>query len=247
MNPRISIITVCFNSALTIEKTIKSVLNQTFLCSEYIIVDGDSKDETLEIVNRYKPLFEKKNIVLKVISERDNGIYDAMNKGIKNATGEIVGILNSDDWFNENALEVVSNTFVETNFDYFFADIQIIKKNGKKIIKHSKNGKFITTRHWNHPTAFVTKKTYEDLGLFSLHSLYDDFDFYLRVKKAKKNIVVSNIVLANFVIGGASNKKGLKAASMRCKNRYWCYRHNGFSRFYWFECFFMEIIKAIIA
>lgn len=101
---KISIITVCFISAKTIEKTVESVLNQKFEDYEYIIVDGASSDGTLQIIDRYKPLFGSK---LKVISEPDNGIYDAMNKGIGLAGGQLIGIVNSDDYLEPEALNKV--------------------------------------------------------------------------------------------------------------------------------------------
>lgn len=242
-----SIITVCFNSEKTIERTIKSVLNQTSHDFEYVIIDGKSTDATLEIINGYKELFEKNHINLRIISEKDNGMYDAMNKGILLARGEIIGIINSDDWFEPIAVETAIQTFEETNCDLFFADLRIIRKNGKKILKKARLRKFATTRNWNHPTSFVAKRTYEELGLFSLHSMYDDWDFYLRVKKENKKIVIKNIVLANFVFGGVSNKKTLKDAITRCKYKYWCYRNNNFSRLYWFECFVMEIAKFFLS
>ena len=93
---KVSIVTVCYNSAATIEHTIQSVLSQSHDNIEYIVVDGGSTDDTLNIIDKYK------NKLSKVISEPDHGIYDAMNKGIKNATGEIVGILNSDDFYETN-------------------------------------------------------------------------------------------------------------------------------------------------
>ena len=103
---KFSIITPCFNSENTIERTLKSVLNQTYSMYEYIIVDGGSTDSTLDIIRSYKDFFGDK---LKVISEPDNGIYDAMNKGISWATGDFVGIVNSDDFYEEDCLTIVSS------------------------------------------------------------------------------------------------------------------------------------------
>ena len=100
--PQFSIITICYNSSATIERTIKSVLAQTFTDYEYIIVDGGSKDSTLDIVKKYEPLFDGR---MKWKSEPDKGIYDAMNKGISRSSGTIIGIVNSDDWLEADALE----------------------------------------------------------------------------------------------------------------------------------------------
>ena len=105
MNPLISIITVCFNSSKTIRQTIESVLNQTYTNIEYILVDGKSTDNTVAIIEEYAPQFTAKGIVYRWVSEPDAGIYDAMNKGIKLATGEWIGIINSDDWYELDACE----------------------------------------------------------------------------------------------------------------------------------------------
>lgn len=102
--PFFSIITVCFNSATTIERTIKSILNQNFSDYEYIIVDGGSTDETIGIIKKYEPLFQGR---LKWKSESDKGIYDAMNKGILRSEGTIIGIVNSDDWLEYDTLQTV--------------------------------------------------------------------------------------------------------------------------------------------
>ena len=246
-NIKISIITVCYNSEKTIKRTLDSLLSQTYQNFEYIIVDGLSSDNTLEIIKSFEPSFKSKNISFKVISEPDNGMYDAMNKGIKISSGEIVGIINSDDWFEPNALETVASSFKLYNYDLFFANLRIIKANGKEMIKKAKIKRFITSRNWNHPTTFVKRTIYNELGLFSLHSIYDDWDFYLRVRRAKKKIYISNVVLANFTFGGISNKKSFKSAMARCRYRYWCYRNNHYSRFYWIECFIMEFVKYLLS
>ena len=246
-NPLVSIITVCFNSKTTIEKTISSVLNQTYKNIEYIIVDGLSTDGTIEVINRFVDLFKKNNISFKVVSEKDNGIYDAMNKGISMSRGEIIGIINSDDWYEPIAVETAVNMYQETKYDLFYADIRIIKQNGKSFIKKAKKRKLASSRYWNHPTTFITAKTYDDLGKYKCHCIYDDFDMYLRVRKAKKNIRIKNMVLANFTMGGVSNKKSIKNAIKRYKFRYWCYRNNVYSIFYFFECFLMEIVKFILS
>ena len=110
---KISIITATFNRAYVIKDCIESVLRQKYTDYEYIIVDGASKDNTVEIVNEYRQAFADKNYRYRIISEKDNGIYDAMNKGIRMATGDIVGIINSDDWYEPDALETVARTYSE--------------------------------------------------------------------------------------------------------------------------------------
>ena len=242
----ISIITVCFNSEKTIRNTIESVLNQTHGDVEYIIVDGASKDNTVEIVNEYRQAFADKNYRYRIVSEKDNGIYDAMNKGIRMATGDIVGIINSDDWYEPDALETVAKTYSETPFDMFYADIRILKQNGGSFIKHSRYDRFPSSRHWNHPTTFITKKTYDECGLYSCKGIYDDYDLILRIRRAGKKTVIVNKVLANFRMGGASNRKGLKAFMERIKARYRYYHDNGYSCLYIGECLATELAKLLI-
>lgn len=133
--PFFSIITISFNSEKTIERTINSVLAQTCKNYEYIVVDGNSKDATLDIIKKYEPMFEGR---MSWKSEPDKGIYDAMNKGIRRSKGDIIGIVNSDDWLEPNALENVWNAFEENGksldavycgwikFHYDNGDVQII-------------------------------------------------------------------------------------------------------------------------
>jgi glycosyltransferase involved in cell wall biosynthesis len=243
----VSLVTVCFNSEQTIRCTIESVLNQTYSEIEYIIVDGLSKDNTLEIVHEYDEKFTEKGYKYRVISEKDNGIYDAMNKGIQLAAGELVGIINSDDWYEPIAVETAVNTYKEAPYDMFYADINLVKANGAVMVKHSKHDRFPTSRHWNHPTTFVTKKTYDELGAFRCEGIHDDFDFILRVRRAGKRIVIKNVVLANFRTGGASNDKTLKKCVKRCKDRYRCYRNNKYSPLYFVECFAIEVAKFLLS
>lgn len=243
----VSIITVSFNSENTIRSTIESVLSQTYPCVEYIIVDGASTDNTVSVAREYQSRFDEKGYQYRIISEKDKGIYDAMNKGINMARGDIIGIINSDDWYEPLAVETAVNTYKKSTYDMFYASINLVKESGKTIVKRSKYDKFPTSRHWNHPTSFVTKKTYEELGAFRCEGIHDDFDFLLRVKKAGKKIVIGDEVLANFRTGGTSNDKSIKKCIRRCKDRYKCYRNNKYSRLYMFECVLMEISKFILS
>jgi glycosyltransferase involved in cell wall biosynthesis len=243
----VSIVTVCYNSENTVRATIESVLAQTYDKIEYLIIDGASSDGTVAIAEEYRERFAEKGYAYTIVSEKDNGIYDAMNKGINMARGEIIGIINSDDWYESLAVETVVNTYKKSPYDMFYASINLVKESGKTIVKKSKYDKFPTSRHWNHPTSFVTKKTYEELGAFRCEGIHDDFDFLLRVKKAGKKIVIGDEVLANFRTGGTSNDKSIKKCIRRCKDRYKCYRNNKYSRFYMIECVLMEISKFILS
>jgi len=242
----VSIVTVCYNSEKTIRKTIESVLAQSYDAIEYIIVDGASKDNTVTIAREYESLFREKGYRYRIISEADNGIYDAMNKGIQRAEGEIIGLVNSDDWYEPSAVETVVQTYRETSFDVFYADLNLVKDDGSVIVKHSRLDRFPSTRNWNHPTTFITKETYNAEGLYRCQSLYDDFDMILRLRRAGRKIVIRNVILSNFRTGGVSTQKSLKKCLQRMKARYRCYRNNGYSPLYIFECIAMETAKMII-
>lgn len=243
----VSIITVCYNSADTVAKAIESVLSQTYPYIEYIIVDGLSKDNTVEIAKGYEEAFRQKGYTYRIISEKDKGIYDAMNKGIRMAGGELIGMINSDDWYEPIAVETAVNAYQQENCDVFYGDINLIRSNGQIIVKKSRLDRFPSTRHWNHPTTFITKKAYDEVGLYHNEAIYDDFDLILRMRRAGKKIAIRNVVLANFKTGGVSNEKSLKKCFKRIKIRYKNYRNNGYSFLYIFECVAMEFAKLILS
>lgn len=187
---KISIITVSFNSALTIEDTIKSVLAQSNVDLEYIIIDGGSTDNTLEIVNKYK------DKIAKIISEPDKGIYDAMNKGIRMATGEVVGIINSDDFYEHNTvLDEVANCFESSKIDACYGNIKYVdRQDTEKQVRFWKAGNYEKKKlnsGWimPHPAFFVRKEVYDRFGLFNL-----DFriaaDYELMFRFLKNNIEI---------------------------------------------------------
>ena len=239
----VSIITVCYNSEDTIRRTIESVLNQTYEKIEYLIIDGQSSDNTVQIAHGYEELFRSRGYLFRVVSEKDKGLYDAMNKGIDLAHGELIGIINSDDWYEELAAETAVNAYLENAYDMFYGDVRLIKKDGRSMVKHSRYDRFPTSRHWNHPTTFITKSTYRELGGYSNSGVHDDFDLMLRIRKAGRKVVIKNVVLANFRVGGVSHDKSLSACGRRCRDRYRCYRNNGYSRWYWVECVMIEAAK----
>ena len=243
----VTIITICFNSEAVIKKTIESVLNQTYTDIEYIIIDGASKDKTVEIAESYKGTFAEKGIDYKIFSEPDKGIYDAMNKGIAKAAGELVGLINSGDFYEPQMIETAVKAYEEKPYDIFYGDINLIKDNGQIIVKKSKYDKFPTSRHWNHPTMVVRKAYYDEIGTYKCEGIHDDFEFFLRARKKNARITIKNITLANFMTGGASNKKSFRQCKKRCKDRFKAYRDNGYGIWSWFECVGIEIAKFILS
>lgn len=244
---KVTVITICFNSEAVIKKTIESVLNQTYTDIEYIIIDGASKDKTVEIAESYKDAFAEKGIDYKIFSEPDKGIYDAMNKGIAKATGELVGLINSGDFYEPIMIETAVKAYEEKPYDIFYGDINLIKDNGQIIVKKSKYDKLPTSRHWNHPTMVVRKAYYDEIGAYKCEGIHDDFEFFLRARKKNARITIKNVTLANFITGGTSNQKSFKQCKKRCKDRYKAYRDNGYGIWSWFECVGIEIAKFILS
>lgn len=240
-----SIITVTYNSENTLKRAMDSVINQTYPPKEYFIVDGNSTDNTVRIAEQYIETAKEKGINLIITSEPDNGIYDAMNKGIKKCTGEIIGMINSDDYYEEDALEKVKNVYEEKSFDVFFADLRMCLKDGRSFIKKARNRKYMTSRDWNHPTTFITKKTYEG-NLYKTETIHDDYDLILRLKKQGAKVEVLNEVIADFTMNGVSHERNLKKMFNRIGIKYRIYRQNGYSRFYITECLMVEIGKFIV-
>lgn len=210
--PLFSIITISYNSVKTIESTIKSVLDQSFKDFEYIIIDGGSTDGTIDIIKKYQPFFLDK---LFWISEKDSGIYNAMNKGILFSKGMIVGIVNSDDFLENDALENVFNSFNENNKSLnsiYTGDVNFIYNNNVKhvmksnINKHNYLMKNFFSIAINHPATFVPMNVYNRIGLFDENiRISSDSDFLYRCYVNKIPIVCLDKVLTNMRNGGTSN------------------------------------------
>lgn len=202
-----SIITVCYNSEATIERTIKSVLNQTYQNIEYIIVDGASTDGTLNIVKAYEAKFEGR---MRVISEPDDGIYFAMNKGIGIASGQLIGMINSDDWYESDAVETMVNFYdnmseVDRKYCILYGGMASWLGDEKKsysVGNHENMGNGDMTI--SHPTCFVSKVLYEELGGYDTKYISaSDYDFMLRMLK-RNDVSFSRVdhYIANFSCGG---------------------------------------------
>jgi glycosyltransferase involved in cell wall biosynthesis len=217
---KFSIITVCYNSVDTIDKTIMSVLAQSFQDFEYIIIDGASTDGTLEIIKKYAEQFPDK---ISYISEKDSGIYDAMNKGISRAKGELIGLLNSNDYYEENALEIVSKEYSGEKYQILYGIQRNIDETGEgksiRFIHHEKLCDDMIT----HPTCFVTKCVYSDYGVYDLtYKSASDYDFMLRIKSLHPDVKFYPIykVLTNFTLGGISSSVIGKIETHEIKYKY---------------------------
>lgn len=202
-NPLVSIITVVYNGEAFIEQTIKSVLTQTYTNIEYIIVDGNSTDGTLEIIKKYQ------SKIAKLISEKDSGIYNAMNKGLSIATGEIIAILNADDYYYPETIQQVVNQFNMNNADVIYGDLTKLRTiNGQDFFKDIKPDISLMEKTMPifHPSTFVKKKVYDVVGGFNeVYKLSSDYDFVYRVYKAGFKFDYLPKAIAVFRIGGASN------------------------------------------
>lgn len=241
---KVTIITVAYNRADTIATAIESVLNQTYSNIEYLVVDGLSKDKTAEIARKYIPLFKEKGMEMKVISEADRGMYDALNKGVSMATGELIGNINADDWYETIAVEKMVELYKKEDYDLAWADLRIIKQSGN-MIKKAHVGRLKTTTGFCHPTMFSKREALLELP-YACEQMDDDFEMILRAYKANKKIVTLNEVLANYRFGGMSTKKSVKDSAKRVKMKYATYKKHGYSFFYWFYCVAIETAKYIL-
>jgi glycosyltransferase involved in cell wall biosynthesis len=207
---KLSIITISYNSFATIEDTIKSVLSQNFDNLEYIIIDGNSTDSTLEIINKYR------NRISKIISEKDNGIYDAMNKGVFLASGDVIGILNSDDFYEDhNVLQDVMTCFEnDPELSILYGDLVYVKnKNINKAVRNWVSKPYYRNFFENgnvppHPTLFVKSSVYKEVGHFDLqYKLAADYEFMLRAFKRNifKSIYINRLIV-RMRLGGATNR-----------------------------------------
>jgi len=241
----VSIISVVFNREDTIAKAIESVLNQTYDNIEYIIVDGASTDSTLEIARSFIPVFrERPGRELRIISEPDEGMYDALNKGIRAAHGEIIGNINSDDWYELEAVEKMVDFYRKNCFDVAWGNIRIIMSSGS-FVKKARIGKLWTSSGFCHPSMFARREILLEYP-YACESMFDDFDFVTRVFRAGKKICLLDDLIANFVFGGMGNTKRIRDVFARIRGRYAFYKKHGFSPFYWFYCFAIEMAKFIL-
>jgi glycosyltransferase involved in cell wall biosynthesis len=204
---KVSIITVCFNSAATIRDTIESVIAQDYADIEYLVIDGGSDDTTMDIVAEYRDRIDV------VVSEPDRGIYDAMNKGIERASGDVIAILNSDDFYSSaTVIGKLMGCMEETSADTVFADLAIVDaKDTKRVIRYYESRGFHPGRlryGWMpaHPTLLVRRELYEKLGKFSLEfRIAADFEMVVRLyHNGRASYAYVPIVAVKMRAGGIS-------------------------------------------
>ena len=209
---KVSIITVAFNSAATIAHCMQSVLDQSYSNIEYIVVDGLSKDNTLNIVREFEPLFAGK---MRWIYENDNGIYDAMNKGLHMATGDVVGMLNSDDCFTDNdVIEKVAQAFTDDKIDAVYGDVHFVREtNLSRCVRYYSSAGF---RPWwlrfgimpAHPSFYARKEVFQKAGLYKTdYKIGGDFEMMVRLfKRFDIKTKYLPMVFVTMRMGGASTK-----------------------------------------
>ncbi|MCP4970709.1 MAG: glycosyltransferase [Arcobacter sp.] len=205
-NPLVSIITVVYNGSKYLQQTINSVTNQTYRNIEYIIIDGCSTDNTLEIIKK------NESQISNWISEPDNGLYDAMNKGINLAKGELIGIINSDDWYELNAVKYVVDAYKENKDKLIFhGDRYNITINGDRELYKYKPSKFrflYFSMTYNHPSMFFHKKIYEEHKYNVNFRVFSDYEFVLRLflLKPESFHYIPNPYV-NYRLGGISSNQ----------------------------------------
>ncbi len=207
--PKISVITVSYNSQSTIRKTVESVANQDYTNKEHVVIDGKSTDWTLDILD-----FCKQKIDI-LVSEEDEGIYDAMNKGILASSGDIIGILNSDDFYaDQNILTQVAEIFEKSKCDCLYGDLVYVSRgDSSKVVRYWQSGDFNSKNLDNgwmlpHPTFFVRREVYEKYGLYRL-DLNSAADYEMTLRLLYHNslkVVYLNKILVKMRVGGMSNR-----------------------------------------
>lgn len=229
---KISIITATFNSGLTLRDTMESVLSQDYTDFEYIIIDGASTDNTLQLITDYQSKFGDK---LRYISEKDKGIYDAMNKGIKMATGDIVGILNSDDFYtSDDILSRVASALQNPNIDAVYGDIHFVKDSDLHTCVRYYSSKVFRRSLMRlgfmpaHPSFYLRRESFEKFGLYKTdYKIAADFEFLLRViYKGRIRMQYMPVDMVTMRMGGASTS-GFESHKRIMKEHLRAFRENG--------------------
>lgn len=204
--PLVSIITIVYNGEKSLEDTIKSVLSQTYPNIEYLIIDGGSKDGTLDIIKRYEEQIDY------WVSEPDAGITNAFNKGLSLCTGDIIGIINSDDWYELDAVSKAITAFEDPRVDIVCGLVQYWEGDKKRFIRSSHPKKLDVGMYINHPSVFVRKSIYQSFGVFDEEYKYAmDYELLLRFKVKGAKFRNLDSVTANMRLAGTSDRNWEKA------------------------------------
>lgn len=219
--PLISVVTVCYNSEKTIKKTIESVLMQDFSDFEYLIIDGKSTDKTCEIIKSFVPKFNARGIELRWISEPDSGIYNAMNKGIRHTTGNYIGLLNSDDTYDQRTLSLIASAISkDPGIDVFHGLLRYLS-DGKLTMIRGQSSNRLNEGMFEHPTCFVSRKAYEKFGIFDeRYKFVADYELMLRFKNSGAKFKMIERILANFDENGAGNSYYSRRELISLQRRY---------------------------
>ena len=225
---KISVITPVYNNADTLSACLNSVISQTYSNVELIIIDGGSSDGSLDVIRQYK------NSISVVVSEPDDGIYDAFNKGINRSTGDVIGFLSADDFLKDsNVLTKIAEKFSFEMADVVYGDLYYVNKNDTtKVIRHWQAKKFSINQlamGWMppHPTLYIKASLYKELGAFDkTFRISGDYDFILRLfTRINLNIIYISEVLVVMRLGGVSNRS-LKSLIQKSKEDYFALRKN---------------------
>ena len=245
MSIPVTVLTVSFNAESTIVRTIESVIKQTYNDIEYIVIDGASHDKTAEIARSYIEEFNsREGRSMRVISEPDKGMYDALNKGAKLAHGEVVGQINADDFYEPDAVQTMAELYEREHYDLAWGSLNVITKSGN-FIKHAKRGILWTTSHWCHPAAFARREILLEYP-YPLTNSHDDFDFATHVYLDGKKIIPLDKVISNFTFGGMSTQKSIREAKKRLDEIYGIYKKYGMSRLYYLHRLAFETVKYFL-
>ena len=243
---KVSLITVTFNSAVTLPATIQSVLLQSYTDIEYIIIDGASEDNTVSVIKEYEPCFNGR---MHWISERDKGLYDAMNKGIRMSTGDIVGIINSDDFYHHReVIARVVETFQDKSVQAVYGDVRFVNSTDlNKTVRYYSSKNFSLKRFRYgfmpaHPTFFTYRKYFEDFGYYKIdYKIAADFELLVRFMYIHR--LKCKYILLDFMkmrMGGTSTAS-LKSNWLLNKEIVRACRENGI-----WTCMFLLMFKYII-
>ena len=208
MSTKVSVITVCYNAEASIGNTLKSVLDQTYNDFEYVIVDGASKDNTLKVVDSFKAGFEEKGITLKVISGKDNGIYDAMNKAVRYCEGNWLIYMNADDSFADS--NVLSDVFENNDFDgidVIYGDHYRVKGDQKKLDVADKDLEALKDfKFFCHQATFTARRVFDEIMFDTQFKICCDFDFFLQAFLKGYKFQHIDRVVCVYSVEGTSNK-----------------------------------------